>query len=161
MPVCHNCGRLFSTFQTSNAWVAQQAQTFVAHAKSLGLPAGLVFRDRDKKFRTEEFDGELGRAGVKVVRLPFRAPNTNAYVERFVQSIEQECLDKFRIFDPEHLDHLIREYIEYYHTERPHQGKGNVPLTGSPAPAPESAEGEVFCRERLGGVLRHYFRVAA
>jgi hypothetical protein len=51
---------------------------------------------------------------------------------------------------------LIREYVEHYHTERPHQGKGNVPLTGVPA-----AEGEVVCRERLGGVLRHYYRAAA
>jgi putative transposase len=120
-----------------------------------------VFCDRDRKFLAKEFEGALQPAGVKVHRLAFRAPNTNAYVERFVQTIKQECLDKFIIFGPEHMDHLIREYVDYYHTERPHQGKGNVPLTGPRPPAPECAEGEVVCRERLGGVLRHYYRAAA
>jgi hypothetical protein len=75
-----------------------------------------------------------------------------------VQSIQQECLDKFIICDPGHMDHLVREYVEHYHTERPHQGKENVPLTGLPPPL---TEGEVVCRERLGGVLRHYYRAAA
>src|SRR4030095_538105 len=90
-------------------------------------------------------------------RVTYRAPNTNAY-ERFVQTIQQECPDKFIAFGPAHMDHLVREYVEHYHTERPHQGKGNAPLTGPPS---SPVEGEVVCRERLGGVLRHYFRVAA
>lgn len=152
-----------ATVKTSPAWMAQQARAFVAHARSVGLPTGLVFRDRDKKFRTREFDGELERAGVKVHRLALRSPNTNAYVERFVQTIKQECLDKFILFGPEHMDYLIGEYVEHYHTERPHQAKGNAPLTAGPAPPPDSptTDGEVVCRERLGGVLRHYFRTAA
>jgi putative transposase len=103
----------------------------------------------------------LAAAGAESQRLAIRSPNTNAYVERFVQSIKQECLDHFAICGPEHMDHLVREYVEYYHTERPHQGKGNVPLSRPPGTAPESAEGEIVCRERLGGVLRHYYRSAA
>ena len=55
------------------------------------------------------------------------------------------------------LFHLIREYVDYYHTDRPHQGKGNVPVTS----AAEPGEGEVVCRERLSDVLRHYYRSAA
>jgi hypothetical protein len=51
-----------STFETSPTWMAQQAQAFVAHARSIGLPAGLQFRDRDKKFRAVEFEGELRQA---------------------------------------------------------------------------------------------------
>ena len=42
----------------------------------------------------------------------------NAYVERFVQAIEQECLNQFIIFDGGHVDHVCREYLEQYHTER-------------------------------------------
>jgi hypothetical protein len=49
----------------------------------------------------------------------YRSPNQNAYVERFVQTIEQECLDKFIVFGREHLDHVCREYVEHYHAERP------------------------------------------
>jgi transposase InsO family protein len=93
--------------------------------------------------------------------LAFRAPNTNAYVERFIQTIQQECLDKFIVYDAVHLDYLIREYVEHYHTERPHQSKGNLPLTVGPPTASDNIAGEVVCRERPGGVLRHYYRAAA
>ena len=59
----------------------------------------------------------------------YRSPNQNAYVEWFVQAIERECVDKFIVFGREHLDHVCREYVEHYHVERPHQAKGNRPLT--------------------------------
>jgi putative transposase len=84
----------------------------------------------------------------------------NAYVERFVQSIQQECLDKFIAFGREHLDHLISEYTTYYHYERPHQAKGKEPLVLAEG-RPATTDGEVMCSERLGGVLRHYSRKAA
>jgi putative transposase len=89
--------------------------------------------------------------------------NTNAYVERFVQSIQQECLDKFIAFGTDHLELLCREYLEHYETKWPHQEKGNAVLVGVPAVSPVGLQsgGEVVCRERLGGVLRHYSRVAA
>jgi hypothetical protein len=80
----------------------------------------------------------------------------NAFAERFVQAIQQECLDKFIAFRTEHMDHLISEYVE--HTERPHQAMGNAPLVGGPAEV--STAGEITCIERLGGVLRHYRRAA-
>jgi len=58
----------------------------------------------------------------------------NAYAERFVQSIKQECLDHFVVFGTQHLDHLCKEYLEYYHAERPHQGLENELLVKPPAP---------------------------
>ena len=82
----------------------------------------------------------------------------NAYVERFIQNIQQECLEKFVVFCREHMDHVVREYVEHYHHERPHQAKGNRRQDHTLA---IGAEGEVVCRERLGGVLRHYYRRAA
>ncbi len=81
-------------------------------------------------------------------RLAIRAPNTNAYVERFVQSVKQQCLDHFPLCGPEHMDHLVHEYVAHYNHERPHQGKGNRPLDNDGRPP---TEGEVVCRERLGG----------
>ena len=89
----------------------------------------------------------------------FRAPHLNAYAERFVQAIQQECLDKFIALGTEHMDHLISEYVEHYHTERPHQAMGNAPLL--PIAVESAAEGAVLAFERLGGVLRHYVRSAA
>jgi len=89
------------------------------------------------------------------------SPNTTAYVERFVESIQKECLDHFVAFGPEHMDYLIQQYVEHYHTERPHQAKENLPLTAGPPTAPTESSGDIVCRERLGGVLRHYYRAAA
>jgi len=89
----------------------------------------------------------------------FRSPNLNAYVERFVQAIEHECLDKFIVFGQEHLDHVCGEYVQHYHLERPHQAMGNGMLVA--ASEPTTGTGEVLSRERLGGVLRHYYRSAA
>jgi putative transposase len=144
------------TFHPTEAWVVRQAKAFAGHTRAIGLPARIVLRDNDQLYRPG-FDAALAARGVEVRRLAIRSPNTNAYIERFVQSIKQECLDRFVLFGPEHMDHLIAEYVEHYHTERPHQGKGNAPLIDLPPPA----EGEVVCRERLGGVLRHYYRAAA
>ena len=91
----------------------------------------------------------------------YRSPNQNAYVERFVQAIQQECLDKFIVFGREHLDHIASEYAEHYNTERPHQAMGNAPLTTPAGKVSDSAMIEVVCTERLGGVLRHYHHAAA
>jgi transposase InsO family protein len=143
------------TAQPHSAWVEEQTEAFVAHVKERKLKAGLVFRDRDKIY--VGFDQTLNKHGIDVLQLQYRSPNTNAFVERFIQTVQVECLDKFLVFGPEHFDLLVREFLEHYHTERPHQGKENVPLRSRPT----AAEGEVQCRERLGGVLRHYYRRAA
>ena len=147
------------TFRPNTPWMMEQARDFLGHAREQGLPVGVVLRDRDNAY-TEPFDVVLGAAGARVTVLPIRSPNTNAYVERFVQAVQQECLDRFIAFGTEHLDHLLAEYVEHYHHERPHQGKGNEPLLPAASSRPTD-KGEVLCRERLGGMLRHYYRSAA
>jgi putative transposase len=145
-------------FTTDGRWMAEQAAAFVEHAKREGLPAGMLFRDHDSAY-THAFDDVLEEAGVRVNELVFRSPNLNAYVERFIQSVQQECLDKFMGFGREHMDHLVSEYVQHYHQERPHQSTGNLPLLGDTSVI--GAAGDVVCRERLGGVLRHYYRMPA
>jgi putative transposase len=144
-------------FYTSARWMQAQAEAFVKHVKEQDLPADLVLLDRDCAYG-EGFLETLAAAGVKPHRVCFRSPNLNAFVERSIQSIQQECLDKFVVFDRGHMDYLVSEYVEHYHHERPHQSKGNRPLIIGSTP---STEGEVVCRERLGGMLRHYYRCAA
>jgi putative transposase len=136
--------------------MATQAEAFIDHAKEVGQPAGEVVRDRDAKY-SKGFDEALEAGGARPIPAPFRAPNVNAYVERFVQSIGQECLDKLIVFGKEHFDHVATEYLAYYYAERPHQGKGNEPLIPSTA----VADGDIVCSERLDGLLRHYYRWAA
>jgi hypothetical protein len=85
-----------------------RAWACVAHAKDEGLQAEVVVRDRDRKFRGREFDVALEEGGARAVGLPIRPPNLNAYVdERFVQAVQQECLDRLIVFGPEHFDHVL------------------------------------------------------
>lgn len=97
------------------------------------------------------------------MRLPHRSPNLNAHVERLIQSIQVECLDHFIILGTRHLDHLLSEYIDYHNRERPHMSLQFATPIGPP---PSIRAGpihvrDIRCRERLGGVLRHYERKAA
>jgi putative transposase len=112
--------------------------------------------DRDSKW-TDGFHPIVEVAGVRIVRLPVRAPNANAHAERFVRSIREERLDRLILFGERRLLHALGEYVAHYHEERNHQGLGNQLLT----PAIPSTRGtHVRCRERLGGLLRYYHRAA-
>jgi hypothetical protein len=68
-------------------------------------------------------------------------------------------LSKVILFGERSLRRALREYVEHFHAERNHQGKGNVLLF--PPNTDRYREGPVRCRERLGGLLRHYHREAA
>jgi len=120
--------------------------------------ARYLIHDRDPLF-TEVFKTVLRSAGVEPVRLPPRSPNLNAYAERFVRSIKSECLAQIIPLGERHLRNAVSEYAAHYHLERNHQGLDNQ-LIEQPCGAPNS-EGPVECRERLGGVLKYYYRQAA
>jgi putative transposase len=148
------------------AWVAQQARNASTQMQEWGLSASWLIRDGDRKFQ-EGFDAVFEGQGTVVQRVGPRAPNMNAYAERWVQTLRTECLDHFLILGESHLAHLVREFVEHYHQERPHQAKGNVPLpvaaaddAGEPRTLPFPTD-EVKCRKRLGGLLKHYYREAA
>jgi putative transposase len=160
-----------ATRHPNEAWVVAQAESFVNQAREQGLPVTLVQHDRDTKF-TKSFDARLKTHRVPAKVGAYRSPNTNAYVERFIQSIEQECLDRFVVFGERHMDHLCREYLAYYHAERPHQSLENEPLIkpkkrGRRTTKRGKIEDEIIpltvvrCRQRLGGLLKSYSRRAA
>ena len=77
-----------------------------------------------------------------------------------MQTLKHEALDHFMIFGEKHLNHMAREFVDYYHRRRPHQGKGNKLLLPTDS-SPPATEGEVVCEQRLGGLLKHYYRKAA
>ncbi len=114
--------------------------------------------DRDSKFSLA-FRTLLKDAGVEVVRLPYRSPNLNAYAERFVRSIKDECLDRLIFFGERSLRKATREFAAHYHSERNHQGIDNRLIE------PDGREGltsaAIECVQRLGGMLRFYRRAAA
>lgn len=129
------------------------------------LPPKLVMHDRDTKF-TKAFDANFDAAGAEGKQTAFRSPNTNAFVERFIQTLQQEVLDHFVLFGEQHMDHLVSETVEHDHDERPHQSQGNVPpvnrqTTETPDSGIDETKLRIVCRERLGGRLKHYSLKAA
>ena len=118
-----------------------------------------VLHDCDTKF-CAEFRRTLKAGGVKCLRLPRRSPNLNAFVERWVRSVKQECLSKLILFGEGALRRGLTEYLAHYHGERNHQGKGNLLLFPSKNQLPGGNASTVRCRQRLGGLLNYYARAA-
>jgi transposase InsO family protein len=118
--------------------------------------------DRDTKFAAS-FRSILESAGVECLRLPPRSPNLNSFAERFVRSIKEECLDNLILFGEASLQRAVTEFVEHYHGERTHQGKGNIILfPAHPREGPDTPRaGPVLCNERLGVLLKYYYRNAA
>ena len=121
-------------------------------------PGQYLLHDRDSKF-SEAFDEILKAAGVKPVKLPPQSPNLNAHAERFVLSVKSECLSRMILFGEASLRRALLNFVDHYHVERPHQGKGDVILFPAKR-APPARAGPILCRERLGGLLKFYHREA-
>jgi transposase InsO family protein len=117
-----------------------------------------IIIDRDRKYY-DAFRAMLQNAGTKPLRLPPRSPNLNAWVERFVRSIKEECVNKIVFFGERSLRRAITEYLSHYHAERNHQGLDNRRI--DPNEDVGLSDGDVQCRERLGGMFRYYYRQAA
>ncbi|HJY85781.1 MAG TPA: hypothetical protein VKE24_02990, partial [Candidatus Acidoferrales bacterium] len=77
----------------------------------------------------------------------------------WVRSVKEECLSKVILLGERCLRRALNEFVEYYHAERNHQGRGNVLLF--PRETDVRREGPVPCRGRLGGLLRYYHQEAA
>jgi len=87
------------------------------------------------------------------------SPNLNAYAERFVRSIKEECLDKVIFVGQASLRRAIKEFVSHYHIERNHQGLQNQLIRADSGV--EKNSGIVRSRPRLGGILNFYYRAAA
>ncbi len=81
--------------------------------------------DRDTKY-CAEFRELLAREGIQGIRLPPRSPNLNAYAERWVRGVREECLSKLIPIGQGMLRRALREYGAHFHHERNHQGLGHV-----------------------------------
>ena len=142
--------------QPDGRWMRQVARNLTDAYDGFLNSTRYLIHDRDPLF-TSEFRMILRASGVRTAKLPAQSPDLNAHAERFVRSIKEECLSQIIPLGERHLRRAVAEYTEHYHSERNHQGLGNELIEQSPV----EADGEIACRERLGGVLKHYYRRAA
>jgi putative transposase len=140
-------------------WMMQVARNVTMAKWGVLAPGQYLIHDRDTKF-CSAFQATIDVAGVKRVVLPAQSPNLNAYAERWVRSVKEECLSRLILFGEASLRHTLYEYMDHYHHERNHQGKGNILLFPSSS-LNMGREGPIRCRQRLGGLLKYYEREAA
>ena len=146
------------TCAADGAWMAQIARNLTDAAAGPLTGFGQLIVDRDPLY-TAHFRTLLQAAGVNLLRLPANSPNLNAYAERFVRSIKQECLRHIIPLGERHLRTTVHEFVEHYHSERNHQGLGNV--IPFPSPPATTIDGRICRSERLGGLLNFYERKSA
>jgi transposase InsO family protein len=149
------------TANPDGRWIAQQARQLAWSLSERATPARFLIHDRDSKFG-RAFDDVFRSEGVEIIRTPFRAPQANAFAERFVGTVRRDCLDWLLIASRRQLERVLRVYVDHYNTHRPHRALGLTPPTpgrrlrpaGSDPPAP------LHRRDRLGGLIHEYARAA-
>ena len=145
-----------STPHPDEGFMRQVSRTLTVADEGVLAGHRVLICDRDAKWSAPVRE-RLDEAGIRVVQTPFQAPNANAYAERFVRSIKQECLNQVVPFGERHLRRTIAEFIAHYHGERNHQGLDNELIEGA---APVDGVHRVTRRQRLGGLLSYYARAA-
>jgi putative transposase len=143
-----------TTRNPDSAWVTQQARNLAIGDRLEGVR--FVLHDRDAKF-SRSFDEVFRTEGARVIHTPIRAPNANAYAERFVRTVRSECLDHVLIYGRRHLERVLGIYVEHYVEERPCQGLGLATPRGTPFPLSKGPKrSTVMRRDVLGGLIHEY-----
>ena len=145
------------TEHPNSAWVNQQARQVAWDLEGRAPRIRFLIHDHDSKF-TQTFDTIFAAEQRHVIHTPVRAPHATAFAERWVRTVRHECLDQLLIFTEAHLRRVLREYIAYYNTARPHQALAQqTPIPRTIA----TADGPVRCRPVLAGIQNDYYRYAA
>jgi transposase InsO family protein len=142
-----------------DAWMAQVARNLTMESWGFLDGTWMLLHDRDGKF-TAHFRALLKGAGARTLALPKRSPNLNAFLERWVRSVKEECLSRLVILGETSLRRALAEYVEHFYHERNHQGLDNKipePRAGDRIGA---SDGRIERRRRLGGLLSFYYRRA-
>jgi len=141
----------------NEAWLKQVARNLTV-ADGPMTEARFLLHDRDAKF-SEGFEAVFRGVGTAPIKLPPQSPNLNAFAERWVRSVKEECLDQLILFGERSLRHALQEYLAHHQHERNHQGLDNV------IPFPDERTGGqagvLRKSERLGGGLLNFYHRAA
>lgn len=95
---------------------------FGGHVALLQTDGGPEFKEDFKQHVTQFCDKH------RVAR-PYKK-NEQAYIESFNRTVRKECLGwtKYRISQIQDCTNLVEQFLDEYHYDRPHMGKGMKPL---------------------------------
>ncbi|MGH9107631.1 MAG: integrase core domain-containing protein [Acidimicrobiales bacterium] len=81
----------------------------------------------------------------------------NAFAERWVRTVREDCLDHLLIYSRHHLESVLGDYVRHYNESRPHRGL----QLGTPLPRHDQpSTGKVRRRDILDGLVHEYDRAA-
>jgi transposase len=146
------------TRNPGSAWITQQARNLAAGERLRSVR--FLIRDRDSKF-SGPFDEVFRTEGVRIVETPIRAPKANAFAERWVRTVREECLDYVLTFGRRHLERVLHEYVVHYNEGRPHR---SLALLSPDSPGEARALPPTLAprrRDVLGGLIHEYHAPAA
>jgi transposase InsO family protein len=140
------------------AYVTQLARNLIADLADHGRAFRFLIRDRDAKF-TASFDEVFASEGIEVIKIPVRSPRANAFAERWVRTVREECLDWTLVLNERHLEVVLRDYVKHYNEHRPHRSlelRAPTPLT----PPSEETPRAIRRTDILGGLIHEYHSAA-
>lgn len=140
------------TAHPTDAWVAQQLR----EATACGQAPRFLIRDRDRKYG-DTFSRVAKGSSIEILKTPYRAPKANTICERFLESVRRECLDHILVFGEQHLYRVVREYVEYFNSARPHQGIEQKIPEGNLS---KKTTGKIIAFPVLNGLHHNYKRAA-
>jgi transposase InsO family protein len=148
-----------STSNPEGRWVAQQARNLLILLADRKQPFRFLLHDRDSKFN-DAFDETFRSESIKIVRTPIRAPNANAYAERWIGTLRRECLDRILIVNRRQLEHVLHVYTAHYNRHRPHQSLSLQPPDESATAPVRGPIRHIRKHELLGGLINEYDQAA-
>lgn len=150
---------LACTSNPNAVWMGQQARNLLMDLGDRSQRPRFLIHDRDAKFSCA-FDSIFQSEDIAVLRTPIRAPNANAYAERWVGSVRRDCLDRLLIFGRRQLEHVLCVYVRHFNQQRPHRGlELRPPDRGdglNPPPTATARTPQVRRCDLLGGLLHEY-----
>jgi putative transposase len=147
------------TATPTGSWVTQQAYLLPA-LEEQGRRVRFLLRDRDAKF-CRSFDDVFRAEGAEIVLTPVQAPTANAYAERWVGTVRAECLDWLLIVRRDHLEQVLRVYVECYNRHCPHRALSlDEPDPPNVTAVSKDHPGRLHRRDLLGGLVHEYRQTA-
>jgi hypothetical protein len=144
------------TAHPDSVWVTQQARNLAYDLEDRSSPVRFLVRDRDAKY-SGAFNEVFRTEGVRVIRTPVRAPRANAFAERWVRTVRNECLDWILVGGIRHLERVLRAYARHYNGQRPHRGLDlAAPGDRESPPSLSIPSVRLVRRDLLGGLIHEY-----
>jgi putative transposase len=147
------------TANPDRRWIVQQARQLAWSLPERETPLRFLIHDRDSKF-SRAFDDVFRSEAVEIIRTPFRAPQANAFAERWVGTVRRDCLDWLLIVSRRQLERALRLYVDHYNRHRPHRALALTPPIARPRSVSSNRPDQLHRRDRLGGLIHEYARAA-